>query len=120
MTVAAAGGASPLRPPPTASSWRPTFTPCFTVPECPDRMCSPVTPSAGSTCRLSPLATPTRSPAWFAAQDKLAKLSTNSAHQVVEGATHQALVADADGAAATTQAIIDVVSSVQNQTPLVK
>lgn len=51
---------------------------------------------------------------WFAAQDRLAQLSTNSAHRVIAGASHQSLVADRDGAAATTQAILDVVSSVRS------
>ena len=31
---------------------------------------------------------------WFAAQDKLATLSTNSAHQTTQGATHVALLED--------------------------
>ena len=54
----------------------------------------------------------------FTAQEQLALLSTNSAHRIVEGASHQSLVADRDGAAATTQAILDVVSSVRSGTPL--
>ena len=52
--------------------------------------------------------------AWSAAQNELATLSTNSAHRVIEGATHEALVADEHHAAATTQAILDVVSSVRS------
>jgi len=51
--------------------------------------------------------------AWFAAQDHLATLSTNSTHRIVPGASHAALVDDKDGAAATTQAILDVVASVR-------
>ena len=58
--------------------------------------------------------------AWFAAQDQMAGLSTDSVHRVIEGASHQSLVAERDGAAATTQAILDVVSSVQSGAPLVK
>jgi pimeloyl-ACP methyl ester carboxylesterase len=58
--------------------------------------------------------------AGFAAQDQMARLSTNSAHRVVDSASHQSLVAERDGAAATAQAIIDVVSSVQSGTPLAK
>ena len=55
---------------------------------------------------------------WFETQDLLARLSTNSAHRVVEGASHQGLVADREGAAATTQAILDVVSAVRSGAPL--
>ena len=52
--------------------------------------------------------------AHLASQDELATLSTNSAHRVIDGATHEALVADEDAAATTTQAILDVVSSVRS------
>lgn len=58
--------------------------------------------------------------AWSAAQNHLATLSTNSVHRVIDGATHEALVADEDDAAATTQAILDVVSSVRSAGPLVR
>jgi hypothetical protein len=47
-------------------------------------------------------------------------LSTNSAHRIVDGATHEALVADEEGAATTTQAILDVVSAIRSARPLVK
>ena len=49
--------------------------------------------------------------AWSAAQNRLAGLSTNSTHRVVDGATHQALVADEEHATATTQAILQVVAA---------
>jgi pimeloyl-ACP methyl ester carboxylesterase len=52
--------------------------------------------------------------AWFAFQDKLATLSSNSLHRVVAGATHIELVKDKDAAATTSQAILDVVSSVRS------
>ena len=58
--------------------------------------------------------------AWSAAQDELASLSTNSAHRVIDGATHNDLVMDEDAAAATSQAILDVVSSVRSGGPVVK
>jgi pimeloyl-ACP methyl ester carboxylesterase len=58
--------------------------------------------------------------AWFTAQDQLARMSTNSAHRVVEGASHQSLVSDPDDAATTTQAILDVVSSVRSGASLAK
>jgi pimeloyl-ACP methyl ester carboxylesterase len=55
---------------------------------------------------------------WFAKQDKLARLSTNSVHRVVDGATHEMLVADETPAAATTAAIREVVASVRMGAPL--
>jgi hypothetical protein len=54
-----------------------------------------------------------------AAQDELAGLSTNSVHQTIDWASHEALVADQAGAAVTTQAILDVVASVRSGGPLV-
>jgi pimeloyl-ACP methyl ester carboxylesterase len=57
---------------------------------------------------------------WNAAQDDLASLSTNSAHRVVEGASHGEMTLDEDAAAATTQAILDVISSVRSGRPLVR
>jgi pimeloyl-ACP methyl ester carboxylesterase len=55
-----------------------------------------------------------------AAQNKLTTLSTNSSHRVVEGASHIGLITDEQYAKATTRAILDVVSSVRNNQPLVK
>jgi hypothetical protein len=55
-----------------------------------------------------------------AAQNRLATLSTNSVHRVIDAASHQALIANKEGAAATTQAILDVVSSVRRAGPLVR
>jgi pimeloyl-ACP methyl ester carboxylesterase len=57
---------------------------------------------------------------WMAAQDDLASLSTNSAHRVVDGAAHSDLVYEKDAAAVTSQAILDVVSSVRSGGPLVR
>ncbi len=45
-------------------------------------------------------------------------LSTDSIHRVVEGVDHPAMIADGDGAAATTRAILDVVSSIRTGRPL--
>ena len=56
--------------------------------------------------------------AWSAAQNHLATLSTNTVHRVIDGATHEALIADVKDAAATTQAILDVVSAVRGAGPL--
>jgi pimeloyl-ACP methyl ester carboxylesterase len=55
-----------------------------------------------------------------AAHNDLATLSTNSVHRVIDGATHQALIAEEEHAATTTQAILDVVSSVRSAGPLVR
>jgi len=55
-----------------------------------------------------------------AAQNKLATLSTGSSHRVVQGASHAGLITDERYAKATTQAILDVVSSVRNHQPLAK
>ena len=57
---------------------------------------------------------------WFAKQDKLARLSTNSVHRVVDGATHESLVAEETPAAATTAAIREVVASVRTGAPLAR
>jgi hypothetical protein len=56
---------------------------------------------------------------WMADQDHLAALSTNSAQRVIEGATHAALLHDEEYAAQTTQAILDVLSSVRTGALLV-
>ena len=55
---------------------------------------------------------------WFANQAELSRLSTNSAHRIVDGATHAMLVADETASASTTEAIREVVSSVRTGTPL--
>jgi pimeloyl-ACP methyl ester carboxylesterase len=60
------------------------------------------------------------SPGWMAKQNKLAALSTNSAHHVVEGATHADLAAEERAAAATSQAIREVLASVRTGQPLEK
>jgi thioesterase domain-containing protein len=60
------------------------------------------------------------SSAWFAFQDKLTTLSTNSVHRVVAGAAHIDLVKDQDAAATTSQAILDVVAAVRSAEPLVR
>ena len=54
----------------------------------------------------------------LAAQDRLATLSTNTSHRVIDGATHDSLISSSQGAATTAKAILDVVSSVRNAEPL--
>ncbi|HEU4487830.1 MAG TPA: alpha/beta hydrolase [Actinomycetota bacterium] len=58
--------------------------------------------------------------AWLAAQNALATLSSNSVHRVIDGATHAQLIMDEADAAATTDAILDVLSSIRNDEPLVR
>jgi len=55
---------------------------------------------------------------WMATQNQLATLSTNSAHRVVDGATHASLVHDKGDAAETTRAILDVVASLRSSEPV--
>jgi hypothetical protein len=57
-------------------------------------------------------------PGWFAAQDKLATLSSNSAHRTVTDATHTDLLDDESLSANSSRAIHDVVQSVRAGTPL--
>jgi hypothetical protein len=57
---------------------------------------------------------------WSAKQNALATLSTDSVHRVIEGTDHATLIEDGKGAAATTRAILDVVSSVQSARPLAR
>jgi pimeloyl-ACP methyl ester carboxylesterase len=58
--------------------------------------------------------------AWSTAQNHMATLSTNSVHRVIAGATHEDLIANQEDAAATTQAILDVVASVRSPMRLVR
>jgi hypothetical protein len=53
-----------------------------------------------------------------AAQNELATLSTNSAHRVIDGASHEGLIGDEEHAAATTKAILDVVHATRSHTSL--
>jgi hypothetical protein len=55
-----------------------------------------------------------------AAQNHLATLSTNTVHRVIADASHEALIADEKGASATSQAVLDVVSSVRSTAPLAR
>ena len=45
-------------------------------------------------------------------------MSTNSVHRVVDGASHEELIADEEDSAATSQAILDVVASIRDSTLL--
>jgi pimeloyl-ACP methyl ester carboxylesterase len=57
---------------------------------------------------------------WLPLQDKMAGLSTNSAHQVLPEIDHPGLIHDRAGAAQASQAILDVVASVRTGTPVAK
>jgi hypothetical protein len=56
----------------------------------------------------------------IATQKQTATMSTNGVQRVVEGASHPDLIMKQADAAVTTQAILDVVSSVRNNQPLEK
>jgi pimeloyl-ACP methyl ester carboxylesterase len=55
---------------------------------------------------------------WPAKQDRLARLSSNSAHRVVDGAEHASFIYEKKYAAETTQAILEVVSAVRHSGPV--
>jgi pimeloyl-ACP methyl ester carboxylesterase len=55
-------------------------------------------------------------PGWFTAQDQMAGLSTDSLHRVFDAATHDSLITGTD-AAASSQAILDVLASVRAGNP---
>jgi hypothetical protein len=54
---------------------------------------------------------------WFAAQAKLAQLSTNSVHRTAHGATHAALLEERRFAAITSRTIADVVRAARSGRP---
>jgi pimeloyl-ACP methyl ester carboxylesterase len=58
--------------------------------------------------------------AWSTAQNRMASLSTNSVHRIIADATHEDLIANEQDAAATSQAILDVVASVRSNVALVR
>jgi len=55
--------------------------------------------------------------AQFDAQDRMATLSSNNVHRVIDTATHDSLISGAD-AEASIQAILDVLQSVRAGTPV--
>jgi pimeloyl-ACP methyl ester carboxylesterase len=54
----------------------------------------------------------------IASHVRLAAMSTNNAHRVIDGASHQELLADEKDSVATSQAVLDVVAAIRNATPL--
>ena len=57
---------------------------------------------------------------WLPLQVKMAGLSTNSDHRILPDIDHPGLIDDRIGAAQASQAILDVVGSVESGTPLSK
>ena len=57
---------------------------------------------------------------WFAAQNKLARLSTNNVHQTAHGATHAGLLEERNYADFSSRAIDAVVRSVRTGSPLAR
>ena len=55
---------------------------------------------------------------WIPMQDDLASLSTNSAHRTLPNATHAMVVEDQTTAQLSSQAILDVVSSIRTHTSI--
>ena len=55
---------------------------------------------------------------FVAAHEQLATLSTNGVHRVIDGATHETLLADEKDSEATTQAVLDVLALVRGGGPL--
>jgi pimeloyl-ACP methyl ester carboxylesterase len=55
---------------------------------------------------------------WITAQKKMTTLSTNSVHRVVDGATHGGLVTEPQYAAHVNLAVLDVLTSIQDDEPL--
>jgi hypothetical protein len=56
----------------------------------------------------------------IAAHERLAAMSTNSVHRVIDGASHSELIGDEKDSTATSQAIFDVLSAIRNATPLTR
>lgn len=56
--------------------------------------------------------------ALIASHDRLATMSTNSMHRVIDGASHEELIADEKDSTATSQAILEVVAAIRNARPL--
>jgi hypothetical protein len=54
------------------------------------------------------------------AHERLAAMSTNSVHRVVDGASHSELIGDEKDSTATSQAVRDVLSAIRNATPLTR
>ena len=57
---------------------------------------------------------------WVERREQLATLSDQSDHRLIEGADHAALIHDEEHAAATSDAILDVLASVRDEQPLAR
>jgi len=56
----------------------------------------------------------------IASHVRLTAMSTNSAHRVIAGATHQELLGDEKDSAATSRAVLDVVAATRSARPLAR
>jgi len=56
----------------------------------------------------------------IASHDRIAAMSSNSAHRIVRGASHEELIADQAKSLATSQAVLDVISAIRNARPVTK
>ena len=56
----------------------------------------------------------------MASHVRFAAMSTNSAHRVIDGASHQELLGNEKGSAATSHAVLDVVAAIRIATPLAR
>ncbi len=54
----------------------------------------------------------------IASHERLAAMSTNSVHRVIEGASHPEILGDKHDSGATSQAVLDVVAAIRTGTPL--
>jgi hypothetical protein len=97
VRAAAAASAASIALPPAATTARPASTAAGWVV---------LTAGTGSDADL------------IASHVRLAAMSTNSAHRVIDSASHQELLADEKDSAATSQAVLDVVAAIRNATPL--
>jgi pimeloyl-ACP methyl ester carboxylesterase len=57
---------------------------------------------------------------WVETREQLATLSDESAHRLIEGADHSALIHDETHAAATSDAILDVLAAARDEEPLAR
>jgi pimeloyl-ACP methyl ester carboxylesterase len=56
----------------------------------------------------------------IATHERLAAMSTNSVHRVIDGATHSELIADEKDSTSTSQAILEVTAAIRDATPLTR
>jgi hypothetical protein len=55
---------------------------------------------------------------WIAGHARLAGMSTNSVHRIIDDASHQDLLGDEKDSTATSQGVLDVIAAIRNSAPL--